>query len=261
MRIFKKTDRTLTLWQNNWPSPWILVVPLYGLVIAIIGDEAKLACYRATPLSGQCQLENNGFFNHQSRSISFNNIQKVDLEANSSEEEDASTKVLLITKDGKTLPVTLNGNAEERDQIANQLATFLETPTASTFKITDGSLNLSYLLAGISGLMGLAYLLSGGWTIVGFDKDRNECLVMSWEITGKKINFIAIDKIVGVKTENKELGYLKILYAVAPHRLTLVTKDQRTYPLGKKYLSSTLFPQNQKVADRIEEFLEIYKQE
>jgi hypothetical protein len=259
MRIFKKTDRTLTLWQNNWLSPWIpLGVALGGLFVALYsGEEVKLACYRATPLRGQCQIENNSFFNYQSRSISFDNIQKVDLEANSSKEEDASTRVLLVSKDGQTTPVTLDGNAEERDQIASQLATFLETPRDIAFKISDGNLNLGYLLAGATGLTGLAYMLAGGWTMVEFDKDKNECIVGNWGVTGKKIDRLAIKQISGVTLEKKQPVYLAAAREQMPHRLALVTNYQKTWPLGKKYRPATQRQQDQEVADQIAEFLEI----
>jgi hypothetical protein len=252
MKIFKKTDRTLTLWQSNWPTLWIpLGVVFTGLVITILnGYEVKLSCYRATPLSGRCQLDNNSFFNYQSRSIPFDNIQKVDLEANNSDEEDAATRVLLIGKDGQTMPVTLSGNAEERDQIASQLATFLETPTASALKITDGNLNLGYLMAGATGLTGLAFLLSGGWTIVKFDKDKNECEVSNWGIRGKKIDRCALNHINGVDLEvkNPELSSEK-------QRLVLMTEQGGNKPLSKKYLSSTQRPQETRVAEQIKSFL------
>ncbi len=249
MRIFKKTDRTLTLWQNNWLSLWIpLVIAFTGLPMALAnGDEVKLSCYRATPLSGRCQLENNSFFNYQSRSIPLDNIQKIDLEADNSGEEDASTRVLLIGKDGQTTPVTLSGNAEERDLIASQLAAFLETPTANVFKITDGNLNLGYLIISATGLLCLAWLRAGGWTIIKFDKDKNECEVSNWGISGKKIDRYALNHINGVDLE---------INPSEQNRLVLTT-EQGQQTLVKKYLPLEQRRQNENLAWEINDFLNL----
>ncbi len=221
-------------------------------IYAIISHETKLGCFRATPLSGRCQIENNSFFNYQSRSIAFSNIQKVDLEANNSEEEDASTRVLLISKDGQSIPVTLSGDAETRDQIASQLATFLETPTSNAFKINDGNLNLGYLLASVTGLSYLAWLLAGGWTIVKFDKDKNECEVVTWSIQGKKIDRYVLNHIDGVDLEIKSSTW-----AIGKQRLFLVTEQGRHQPLSKKYLSFEHIEREKKLAGEISEFLNL----
>jgi hypothetical protein len=239
MQIFKKTDRTLTLWQNNWPSAWIpLGAILTGFTIAMLyGQETKLSCYRATPLLGQCQLESNGFFTSESRSISLNTIQKVDLEASDSDEENSSTRVLLITKDGKILPVTLSGDAAERDQIASQLAAFLESPTASAFKVADGGLNFAYFMSGAAGLTCLAFFLFGGLAIVKFNKDQNECQVHHWSWKGRRIDRLAINHINKVELEIKKQVYVAGSAAEMPHRLVLKTNDRSTQPLSEKYSS------------------------
>jgi hypothetical protein len=239
MRIFKKTDRTLTLWQNNWPSLGCTLILssmfIPSFLFLTMNGEVKLTCYRATPLSGQCQIENNSLFNYQSQSITLDSIQKVDLEASNSEEEDALTRVLLIKKDGQTMPITLEGNAEERDQIAIQLATFLETPTASTLKITDGNLNFDYLIASVTGLGILAYLLSGGWTIAKFDKDKNECQVNTWSRKGKKIDRYALNHIEDVKLEIKS-GWME----PKKHRIVLILEQGYEQTLSKRYAKSDL---------------------
>ena len=257
MRIFRKTDRTLILWQNNWPSAWIpLGAILTGLAVTVLyGQETKLSCYRETPLPGQCQLENNGFFTRESRSISLNTIQKVDLEANSSDEEEASTRVLLIAKDSKTVPVTLSGDAVERDQIASQLAAFLESPTASTFKITDGGLGFAYLVAGTAGLTCLVFLFSGGLSIIKFSKDRNECQVNNWSWQGRRIDRLAINHINEVELEIKKQVYVAESAAEMPHRLAIKTNDGRTQLLNKKYSSCSWRYQDRLVIKEIKDFL------
>lgn len=257
MRIFQKTDRTLTLWQNNWPS---LLIPLGALLTSLVvanifGQETKLSCYRSTPLTGQCQLQNNGLFTHQSQSIPFNTIQKVDLEANNSDEENPWTRVLLIGKDGKTMPVTLAGDAADRDQIASQLAAFLESPTASAFKVADGGLNMAYFVSGAAGLTCLVFLLSGGLTIVKFNKDQNECQVHNWSWKGRHIDRYAISHINGVELEDKKQVYVAGSSENMPHRLVLKTNDGRTQPFGEKYLSYSRRYQDQQIVEQIEDFL------
>jgi hypothetical protein len=144
---------------------------------------------------------------------------------------------LLIVQDSKTVPVTLSGDAAERDQIASQLATFLESPTATAFKVADGGLNFAYFVSGAAGLTCLAFLLSGGLAIVKFNKDQNECQVHHWGWQGRRIDKLPISHINEVELEIKKQVYVAGSAAEMPHRLVLKTNDRRTQSLSEKYSS------------------------
>ncbi len=135
----------------------------WGVTLAWIfawlwGGKSTLVCTRGSEKKPeQCQVEDlNLFGTERSQTILLKDIKKVDVIADSDEEDPSAILVLVTTNE--QVAIGTSGAFEDKDRLASQVAWFLEDTKATTFNLTDGNQTLSWFLFGISTALLVYYL-------------------------------------------------------------------------------------------------------
>jgi hypothetical protein len=135
---------------------------LSGAIVAwiaawLFGGKSTLVCNRGSDRPQQCQVEDlNLFGKERSQTIPLKDIKKVDVIADSDEEEPSA--ILVLVTANEQVAIGTSGAFEDKDRLASQVAWFLEDPKATTFNLTDGNQTLSWCLFGISTALLINYL-------------------------------------------------------------------------------------------------------
>lgn len=135
-----------------------LGVTIAWIAAWILGGKSTLVCTRGSEnKTEQCQVEDlNLFGTERSQTILLKDIKKVDVIADSDEEEPSA--VLVLVTNNEQVAIGTAGAFEDKDRLASQVAWFLEDTKSTTFNLTDGNQTLSWSLFGISTAILVNYL-------------------------------------------------------------------------------------------------------
>jgi hypothetical protein len=143
------------------PSFWAIAlgVGVVSVLIAIFGNKNTLECSRISLSTSQCEIKNYNLFTlDRVVTIPLKDIKQVDIVSNGDEDSDPSPQLVLVTNKEEEIAIGSAGDYENQDQIAAQIAWFLENPTATTFNFTDGNQTFAWGLFSIFSILLSIYL-------------------------------------------------------------------------------------------------------
>jgi hypothetical protein len=135
--------------STKLPSFWAIALGagVVSIFIGIFGSKSTLECSRGTLPIPQCEIaEYNLFTIVRSVKIPIANIKQVDIVDLGDEDSEPSPQLVLVTNQEEDIPIGADGDYENQDKIAAQIAWFLENPTATIFKYTEGNQTFAWLL-------------------------------------------------------------------------------------------------------------------
>jgi hypothetical protein len=250
MKVNVQTDQLLQLKQSKW-LPWywqLLLWPtvLFMLIIPAVGQESKLTCRKA---EGKCQLESQGYKAEGNKTISLDNIQKIDLVATNDESTSSTAQLVIVNKDGSKVNVGKTESYETLDDTASKLSWFLESSTAQFIELSASDIWATRLV----GLMGLGagfwVFWRGGKRVVTFDQNRQLCTVESQRLWQKKGTDYPLTEIEGIELVNsfKPVGY----------NMTMKNRSGLDVVLNDKVLPVSKGLESEQVVNKVRGFLNL----
>jgi hypothetical protein len=133
-----------------WPFHYVFLGVVMAFFIAMwSGGKSTLVCSRGSGQSEQCEVKDFGLFGtDRSLTIPLKDIKKVDVIADSNDEDAAA--ILVLVTNNEQVAIGTSGEYQEKDRLASQVAWFLEDPKATAFDLTDGNQTFAWCLLGLS---------------------------------------------------------------------------------------------------------------
>lgn len=250
MKVSVQTDRLLQLKQSKW-LPWywqLLLWPtvLFMLLIPFVGQESKLTCRKS---EGKCQLESQGYKAEGNKTISLDNIQKIDLVATENDSTSSMAQLVFVSKDGSKVNIGKEGSYETLDETAAKLSWFLESSTAQFLELSESDIWATRLV----GLTALAacglFFWRGGKRVVTFDRNRQLCTVESLKLWQKKATDYPLEAITGVDLVHSfnPVGY----------NMALSNRSGPDVVLNEKVLPVSKGSESEQTVSRVRSFLNL----
>jgi hypothetical protein len=237
MKVNFQTARLLQLKQSKW-LPWywqLLMWPtvLLLLLMSLAGQEFKLTCRKS---EGNCQLESQSIGAKEVKTISLNNIEKIDLVATNDADTSSLAQLVLLGKDGSKVNVGSSASFESMDKMAAKLSWFLESSTAQYFELSDSNVWMTRFL-GLTGGAGIFWFFwRGGTRVVTFDRERQLCTVEQRQLFRKQAQDYPLSSIESVELLD---SYKPVGQNIAVQRRAgAVTLNDKVLPLTKQLQSA-----------------------
>jgi hypothetical protein len=249
MKVNFQTDRLLQLKQSKW-LPWywqLLLWPtvLFLLMMTLAVRESKLTCRKA---EGQCQLESQTVITKKVKTISIDNIQKIDLVATNDADTTSWAQMVLLGKDGSQVKVGNAASYKDMDEMAAKLSWFLESSAAQYFEMSDSNLWITRLL-GLTGGAGILWFFwRGGTRVVTFDRERQLCTVEQRQLLRHRTQDYPLSSIEAVDLLDN--------YQPVGQNITL-QRQEGAVTLNDKVLPLTKQVQSTQVVQQIRTFLNL----
>jgi hypothetical protein len=244
MKVNFQTDRLLQLKQSKW-LPWywqLLLWPtvLLLLLMSLAAQESKLTCRKA---EGKCQLESQTLAAKEVKTISIDNIQKIDLEATDDADTSSLAQLVLLGKDGSKVKVGDSANYATMDEMAAKLSWFLESSTAQYFELSDSNVWITRFL-GLTGGAGIFWFFwRGGTRLVTFDRERQLCTVEQRQLLRNKTQDYPLSAIEAVELLDTYKPVGQNITLQRHSELNPVTLNDRVLPLTKQLQSTQVLRQ------------------
>jgi hypothetical protein len=249
MKVNFQTDRLLQLKQSKW-LPWYWQLLLWPTVLLLLlmsfaAQESKLTCRKS---EGKCQLESQTIGAKEVKTISIDNIEKIDLVAVDDADTTSFANLVLLGKDGSKVTVGGSASFETMDEMASKLSWFLSSPQHQFFELSDSNVWLTRFL-GLSGAAGIFWFFwRGGTRLVTFDRERELCTVEQRQLFRNRSQDYPLSSIEGVDLVDNAKPIGQNIVLQRPEGT--VTLNDKVLPLGKRQ-------QSQQMAEQVRSFLNL----
>jgi hypothetical protein len=249
MKVNFQTDRLLQLKQSKW-LPWywqLLLWPtvFFLLLMTFAAQESKLTCRKS---EGKCQLESQTLAAKEVKTISIDNIEKIDLVATDDADTTSLAQLVLLGKDGSKVNVGSSASFETVDGMAAKLSWFLESSTAQYFELSDSNIWITRFLGLTGGASIFWFFWRGGERVATFDRERQLLTVEQRQLFRNKAQDYPLSSIESVEVLNssKPTGQNIALQRQEGN----VTLNDKILPLFNQQ-------KNQQVAAQVRSFLNL----